>query len=65
MLYNGMNVAESETAKRNGCCTFRAVIDSWGCANCIFVVIGLLQRHFFCFSSVALCNGLNIAESEA
>ena len=26
---------------------------------------GLLQRHFFyCFSSVALCNGLDIAESE-
>ena len=25
---------------------------------------GLLQRHFYCFLPVVLCNGLNIAESE-
>ena len=43
-----------------------AIIDSWGHANDrIFIVTGLLQMHFYCFSSVALCNGLNIAESEA
>ena len=53
--------------KRNGGCTFEAVIESWGHANRrISVVTELLQRYFFyCFSSAALCNGLNIVESEA
>ena len=53
--------------KRNGNCTFETVIDSWGCANRrIFMVTGLLQRHFFyCFLSVVLCNGLDIAENKA
>ena len=52
--------------KRNGSCTFEAVIESWGHANRhISVVTGLLQRYFFyCFSPVTLCNRLNIAESK-
>ena len=68
MLCNGLNIAEK--VKSNGRSTFEAVIDSWGHANCrifeVSTVTGLLQRHFFsCVSSVALCNGLNIAESKA
>ena len=50
-------------ARHKGCCTFEVVIDSWEHESSYFRGDWIVAE--VCFSSVALCNGLNIAESEA